>query len=131
MEAYLDNSATTRPCEAAISAMTDCMREGFYNPSSVYRPAVEAMRQVRDVRQKLLAALHAQEGDAVFTSGGTEANNLAILGSVERMRGRQLVAVSAVEHPSVMEAFRRLEKSGHEVRVLGVNQQGELDYVAL
>lgn len=131
MEAYLDNSATTRPCEAAISAMTDCMREGFYNPSSVYRPAVEAMRQVRDVRQKLLAALHAQEGDAVFTSGGTEANNLAILGSVERMRGRQLVAVSAVEHPSVMEAFRRLEKSGHEVRVLGVNQQGELDYEAL
>ncbi len=107
------------------------MREGFYNPSSVYGPAVEAMRHVRDARQVLLRAVHGGDCDAFFTSGGTEANNLAILGSVERMRGRQLVALSAVEHPSVAEAFLRLEKQGHEVRVIGVNERGELDYDAL
>ena len=51
MQAYLDNSATTRPCEAAIEAMERCMREGFYNPSSVYAPAVEAFRQERAARE--------------------------------------------------------------------------------
>ncbi|MBR6889813.1 MAG: aminotransferase class V-fold PLP-dependent enzyme, partial [Clostridia bacterium] len=96
--AYLDNSATTRPCEAAIRAMELCMREGWHNPSSVYKPAVEAFRFVRSARQRLLDAVNGANCEAIFTSGGTEGNNLAILGAVGRMRGRQVVAVSAVEH---------------------------------
>ena len=67
----------------------------------------------------------------IFTSGGTEANNLAILGAVERMRGKQLVAVNATEHPSVLAAFERLRAMGHEVRVLPVDSEGALDYEAL
>ncbi len=128
MQAYLDNSATTRPCAAAVEAMVKCMTNGFYNPSSVYKPAVEAFQQVRACRELILSALHAGEHALVFTSGGTEANNLAVIGTVERMRGKQIVAVSAVEHPSVMESFRELERLGHEVRVIPVGLDGGLDW---
>ena len=124
--AYLDNSATTQPCAAAVDAMVQCMREGFYNPSSVYRPAVDAFRAVRECRETLLRALNGDGCDLIFTSGGTEANNLAILGAVGRMRGKQIVAVSAVEHPSVREAFEQLRAEGHDVRVIGVSESGEL-----
>ena len=131
MEAYLDNSATTKPCAAAVDAMVKCMTEGYYNPSSVYKPAVEAFQQVRACRELILKALHAGDHNLVFTSGGTESNNLAILGTVGRMRGKQLVAVSAVEHPSVRESFMELERMGHEVRVIGVNERGEPDWEML
>ena len=129
--AYLDNSATTQPCASAIDAMVRCMREGFYNPSSVYRPAVDAFRAVRDCRELLLRAVHGENCDLIFTSGGTEANNLAILGAVHRMRGPQVVAVSAVEHPSVREAFEQLRAEGHDVRVIGVDPQGALNWEQL
>ena len=99
--AYLDNSATTRPCGAAVAAMERALREQWYNPSAVYRPSVEAFRALRDARQRLLNAVGGVACDAIFTSGGTESNNLAILGAVGRMRGRQVLAVSAVEHPSI------------------------------
>ena len=126
--AYLDNSATTKPCAAAVEAMVRCMNEGFYNPSSVYRPAVDAFRAVRECRETLLRAVHGDGCDLTFTSGGTEANNLAVLGSVGRMRGKQVVAVSAVEHPSVREAFEQLRAEGHDVRVIGVTESGELHW---
>ena len=129
--AYLDNSATTQPCQAAIDAMVKCMTEGFYNPSSVYAPAVDAFRAVRECRETLLRAIHADNCDLYFTSGGTEANNLAIIGAVHRMRGRQVLAVSAVEHPSVREAFEFLAGEGHDVRVIGVNESGELNWEQL
>ncbi|MBR1820211.1 MAG: cysteine desulfurase [Clostridia bacterium] len=129
--AYLDNSATTRPCEAAVAAMTECLRENWYNPSSVYKPAVEAFRRVREARENVLRGVHGDGYELIFTSGGTEANNLAILGAVERMRGKQVVAVSGVEHPSVLAAFEALKRRGHDVRVIGVCMDGELDWDAL
>ena len=131
MQAYLDNSATTRPCAEAVEAMVRCLTEGYYNPSSVYKPAVEAFQQVRACRELILKALHAGDHNLTFTSGGTEANNLAILGSVQRMRGKQTVAVTAVEHPSVRESFEELGRQGHEVRVIGVDARGALDWRAL
>ena len=131
MQAYLDNSATTRPCEAAIQAMTECLREGWYNPSSVYRPSVEAFRRLREARENVLKPLRGAGCELVFTSGGTEANNLAVLGAVTRMRGKQTVAVSAVEHPSVRAAFDALSALGHDVRVIGVDTKGEPDWAAL
>ena len=124
--AYLDNSATTRVCPEAVEAMVRCMREGFYNPSGVYRPAVDAFREVRACREAVLKAVHGEDCDLSFAAGGTEANNLAILGSVARMRGPQVVAVSAVEHPSVRESFEALRAQGHDVRVVGVTETGEL-----
>ena len=131
MQAYLDNSATTRPCPEAVEAMVKCLTEGYYNPSSVYKPAVEAFQQLRACRELILKALHAGDHNLTFTSGGTEANNLAILGSVQRMRGKQVVAVTAVEHPSVRESFAELERMSHDVRVIGVDARGALDWAAL
>ncbi len=104
------------------------MREGWHNPSSVYKPAVEAFRFVRSARQRLLDAAGGSGCEVIFTSGGTEGNNLAILGAVGRMRGRQVVAVSAVEHPSVRAAFDALSEQGHDVRVIGVDGAGQLKW---
>jgi len=126
--AYLDNSATTRPCRAAVEAMTECLESGWYNPSSVYAPAVEAFRRLRASREHLLAPIRAEGCEVIYTSGGTEANNLAILGAVGRMRGRQVLAVSAVEHPSVRAAFDELAGQGHDVRVIGVDAEGRLKW---
>lgn len=131
MQAYLDNSATTKPCPEAVEAMMRCLTTGFYNPSAVYKPAVEAFQQLRSCRELILKILHAGDHNLTFTSGGTESNNLAIIGSVSKMRGKQIVAVSAVEHPSVRESFDELARMGHEVRVIGVDAQGELDWDAL
>ncbi len=131
MIAYLDNSATTRPHERVIDKMNECLREGWYNPSSVYKPAVDEFRNLRAAREEILSAVQGTGCRVIFTSGGTEANNLAILGAAERIHGLKLAAVSSVEHPSVSAAFERLEKQGIEVRIIGSNEKGELDYAAI
>lgn len=131
MIAYLDNSATTRPDDRVVDKMAQCMREGYFNPSSVYLPAVNAFREVRACREELLQAVHGAGCRLIFTSGGTEANNLAILGAGGRIRGLKIAAVSAVEHPSVLACFDELTRQGVEVRVIGVNGKGELDFAAL
>lgn len=111
--------------------MGDCLREGWYNPSSVYKPSVEAFRRLREARENILRPIHGSGCEVIFTSGGTEANNLAVIGAVTRMRGKQIVAVSAVEHPSVGAAFEQLRELGHDVRVIGVDEKGALDWEAL
>ena len=131
MISYLDNSATTRPHERVIDKMTQCLRDGWYNPSSVYKPAVDEFRNLKAAREELLNAVQGTGCKVIFTSGGTEANNLAILGAAERIHGLKLAAVSAVEHPSVSAAFERLEKQGIEVRVIGSDEKGNLDYAAI
>ena len=83
-----------------MAAMNRCLVEEWHNPSAVYKSAVEAHRRLREARETLLSAVNGERCETVFTSGGTEANNLAILGAVGRMRGKQVLAVSAVEHPS-------------------------------
>ena len=106
---YLDNSATTRVCDAAVRAATACMTEGFYNPSALYMPSMAVEKEMNACRDAIARALHAG-GDArvVFTSGGTEADNLAILGGMEHMRGGR-VLYSAGEHPAVREACEQLK----------------------
>ena len=131
MDAYLDNSATTRPTESVIEAMAKCMREGFYNPSSLYAPALDSEKAMKACRQTLAGVLGVKPEGIFFTSGGTEANNLAIIGSVAAMHGSQHVIVSAVEHPSVLEAFEHLKSLGHRVTVLPVTGNGQPDWDAL
>ena len=128
MIAYLDNSATTRPAEEVISAMAECMRSGYFNPSSLYEPAMRSEKALNACREAILRAVQRTDAKVIFTSGGTESNNLAILGSVAAMHGPQRVAVGPTEHPSVLEAFAALEKTGHEVIRLKVKQSGEIDF---
>jgi cysteine desulfurase len=131
MKAYLDNSATTRPDDRVIEKMAECMREGYFNPSSVYAPAVEAMRAVRECREEILKSVRSDGCRLAFTSGGTEANNLAILGAADKIRDLSVVAVTATEHPSVLASYEALVARGIDVRTIGVNERGELDFDAL
>lgn len=126
-QAYLDNSATTRPGENVIEAMAQCMRDGFYNPSSQYAPAVESEKRMAECRAAIARSLKVTPEEIFFTSGGTEANNLAILGAAKVQRTQAHFIVNATEHPSVLSAYEEAEKMGHRVTVLPVCADGTPD----
>ena len=129
MPIYLDNSATTRPNEAVVAAMAKCMREGYFNPSALYAPALQSAKMLREGREALLAAVHAPAGSrVVFTSGGTEADNLAVLGSLSAQRGGDIL-YSAGEHPAVREAC--LSVKGLNAKVIPYTHAGLVDLDAL
>ncbi len=101
---YLDNSATTRVCAPAVSAMQRCMTEGFFNPSALYAPSMDVEKMMTACRDLILKEVHApQDARVVFVSGGTEADNLAVLGGTAALRSGR-VLYSAGEHPAVREA---------------------------
>lgn len=129
MPIYLDNSATTQPCEAAIDAVTKAMREDYFNPSALYAPALTAAKAMQACRSALLSAVHAPAGcRVIFTSGGTEADNLAILGGLASLRGGGQVLCSAGEHPAVKEAC---QASGLETVAMPYDREGRVDLSAL
>ncbi len=127
MEIYLDNSATTRTFPAVRETMVRTMAEDFGNPSSLHRKGVEAERYVRQAQEQIARSLKVDPKEILFTSGGTESNNLAILGTAMAASriGRHLVT-SSVEHPSVSEAMKYLEEQGYSVTWLPVDSQGRV-----
>ena len=127
---YLDNSATTRPFDGVIDAMDRCMREAYFNASAAYRPAVDVDRELRACRRLIAAQLGAQEDEVYFTSGGTESDNLAILGVAATLRRPANFVCSAIEHPAVLETIRRVEAMGHEVRCMPIDRHGVVDLAA-
>ena len=127
---YLDNSATTRPFDSVVDCMADAMRERWFNASAAYAPALSVEKEIRACRRRLAAAAGAQESGVLFTSCGTEGDNLAIVGTAETLHAPMNFVVSAIEHPAVAETVKRVERLGHEVRVLPVDAQGRVDTVA-
>ena len=124
MPIYLDNSATTRPTEAVVSAMAECMREGYFNPSALYAPALKSAKMMQQCREEILSALHApQSARVIFTSGGTEADNLLILGSASKAREGRIL-FSAGEHPAVKEAC---QAAGLTAEAIPYDHQGRVD----
>lgn len=115
---YLDNAATTKPSEAAVGAMM-LAAERFGNPSSLHGLGLESEKLVEKSRADLAGILGVDKKTLYFTSGGTEANNTAVFGTAYgRARlGRHLIT-TRIEHPSVLECFKRLEKEGFEVTYL-------------
>ena len=109
---YLDNSATTRVLESAANAAFSCMTQDFYNPASAYAPAAAAEKRVMQARSFLASLLGASADEILYTSGGTESNNMAILGSLRPIRGPKRIITDTTEHPSVYEVFRLLEETG-------------------
>lgn len=129
---YLDNSATTRTLDEAISVMDACMRDDFYNPAGAYAPAVASERRVNAARARLADAVGASADEVIYTSGGTESNNAAIFGTLKPVRGKRRILVSAVEHPSVYEVFQSLTRDPDtEVVVLPVDRDGAVRLDAL
>jgi cysteine desulfurase len=110
LEIYLDNAATTKPyLDSAIKHHAD---DGWYNPSAAYKPAEAVFSEIKNIRQTLTESLGLPGGTCVFTSGGTEANNMAVLSSWRK--GAHYIT-STIEHPSVYVMFKHLEQQGAEV----------------
>ncbi len=125
MEAYLDNSATTRCSDRAFALMQKVLLEDYGNPSSLHMKGVEAERYVKAAREKIAKTLKVTEKEIIFTSGGTESNNLAILGTAfaNRRAGNRIIT-TAVEHASVANPMKFLEEEGFEVIYLPVDENG-------
>jgi len=121
---YLDNAATTKPSETAKNAALEAM-ECFGNPSSLHRLGLDAEKIIKKSREAVAGVLGVPAGDIYFTSGGTEANNLAILGycRANQRRGKHIIT-SKIEHPSVLAPMEQLEKEGFSVDRIGVDADG-------
>jgi len=127
---YLDNSATTRPFDSVIDVMNDCMRNAYFNASAAYKPAVDVDRAIRACRKQIATQVGALEDEVYFTSGGTESDNLAILGVASLLRKPQNFVCSVIEHPAVLETIHRVEAMGHEVRLMPIVHNGVVDVAA-
>ena len=129
---YLDNSATTKPCKEAVEAMTNALLDGWANPSALYNFGIDAAYALRTARQKLAAAMGAEPDRVFFTSGGTEADNWAIFGTVKRFgkRGKHIIT-TAIEHHAVLNCMKELEAQGYEVTYLQPDCQGQIGLDAL
>ncbi len=132
MEIYLDNSATTRPRPEVVRAVSAAMEETYGNPSSLHRLGVRAEAVLRSARETIAGTLSVSPGEVTFTSGGTEANNLAIIGAALTLQqGGKHVITTAIEHPSVLRAFGLLEEHGFELTLLKPDGSGLVDAEAI
>ena len=127
MTAYLDNSATTRPGDAVRVLVSELMESGWYNPSALYRPSMEVQKRMDEVRNLCLKAAGAEGCRMVFTSGGTESDNLALLGHMKSRRASGQVLISSVEHPAVSACAEELRRMGHRVEEIPARQDGTVD----
>lgn len=121
----MDYCATTPLHEEVIGAISDIMRKHYGNPSSLHRFGVEAEQLVRKAREVIAASLQCKPLEIVFTSGGTESNNLAIKGAAanSRKRGKHIIT-SAIEHASVYDSCKQLEDEGYRVTYIPVDETG-------
>lgn len=129
---YFDNSATTKPCREAVEAVTQALTSGWGNPSALYTFGIEAASQLRACRAKVASALGAEPDRVFFTSGGTEADNWAIFGTIKRMgkRGRHIVT-TAVEHHAILNCMKQLEAQGFQVTYLQPDKEGNISLESL
>jgi cysteine desulfurase len=123
---YFDHAATTPVDPAVLEAMLPYYGERYGNPSEIHRLGREARAAVEEARARVAASLGAGEKEVVFTSGGTEADNLALIGFLQRFPPGHLI-VSAVEHPAVMEPARALNRAGWAVDFVPVDRDGVVD----
>lgn len=129
---YLDNSATTKPCKEAVEAMHIALTENWANPSALYGFGIETARDLRNARHQVAAAMGAEPDRVFFTSGGTEADNWAIYGTVKRLgkRGKHIVT-TAIEHPAVLNCMKDLETQGFEITYLQPDSLGNISLATL
>lgn len=124
-EIYLDNSATTLPDPDVVAAMVDMMTTTYGNPSSLHKKGLLAEKEIDKARERVAKSLGVKKTEIVFTSGGTEANNLAIFGVAEQYasRGKHIITTK-IEHPCVYDAVQELAERGYEVTYLPVSAEG-------
>lgn len=120
---YLDNNATTPLCREAADAMCKCLRGNFGNPSSSHPFGEKARQAVEHARKQTAGLIGARPDEIIFTSGGTEANNMAIIGTALKKRAGHIIT-SSIEHPSVTNPLKYLEGLGYRVTYLPVDRNG-------
>ncbi|MFT3985799.1 MAG: cysteine desulfurase family protein [Lachnospiraceae bacterium] len=127
MQVYLDNSATTRCFDSVRELMGTVMDRAYGNPSSMHRAGVEAENYIRHAKEVIAGNLKVREKELLFTSGGTESDNLAIIGcaSANRRAGMHLITTK-MEHPAVLEPMRYLERQGFRVTYLEADKSGRV-----
>ena len=124
---YLDNSATTKPCNAAVMAMTEALTEHWGNPSALYNFGIDTAAKLRAARQKVANAMGAEPDRVFFTSGGTEADNWAIFSTVKRYgRRNKHIITTAVEHHAILRCMNELEHQGYEITYLQPDELGNI-----
>ena len=127
MEAYLDNSATTVALPEVRDIVVKTMMEDYGNPSSLHKKGMEAEQYVKAAAERIARTLKAKPSEIVFTSGGTESNNMAIIGAARanRRAGKHIIT-STIEHASVYNVFSYLEEEGYRVSYIPVDENGHL-----
>ena len=129
---YLDNSATTKPCKEAVEAMQESLTQLWANPSALYEFGIDTARALRTARSRVAQALGAEPDRVFFTSGGTEADNWALLGTAKRFgKKKKHIITTAMEHHAVLNCVKELEARGYEVTYLQPNGLGEVTLDAL
>lgn len=128
MEIYLDNSATTRVYPEVAELMTKVMCEDYGNPSSMHNKGMESENYVKKAKAAFAKILKVEEKEIFFTSGGTESDNLAIIGcAMANQRAGKHLITSKIEHPAVLESMKYLESQGFEITYLGTDKYGVVD----
>lgn len=127
MECYFDNSATTRCFDSVAEVVNKVMLTDYGNPSSLHTKGVEAEKYVRYAKEQIAKSLKVNEKEIFFTSGGTESDNLALIGVAQAnyRAGRHLIT-TAVEHPAILQTMKYLEQQGFEVTYLPVDENGRI-----
>lgn len=125
MQAYLDNSATTRCSKRAADVMLKVLTEDFGNPSSLHMKGVEAEKYIKEAKEKIAKTLKIEEKELIFTSGGTESNNMALIGTaLANKRAGNHIITTSIEHASVLAPLSYLEEMGFRITYLKVDKDG-------
>lgn len=127
MEVYLDNSATTRCFDRVIDDMARIMREDYGNPSSMHNKGVDAEKYLKHTREVIARSLKVTPGEILFTSGGTESDNMALIGCAmaNHRYGKHLIT-TVIEHPAILKTMQYLEEQGFSVTYLPVDETGRV-----
>lgn len=127
MEAYFDNSATTRVLDSVKDIVVKTMTEDYGNPAAKHRKGMEAEQYIREARKIIADSMKVQEKEILFTSGGSESNNMALIGTAwaNQRTGKHIIS-TAIEHPSVYNPLGVLEELGFEVTILPVDHDGHI-----
>ncbi|WP_369404987.1 cysteine desulfurase family protein [Piscibacillus salipiscarius] len=125
---YLDNSATTKPAPEVLKSFQSVAMNYFANPSSIHEVGGEVEKLHQKARKQVANLLRVREDEIIFTSGGTESNNLALKGIAHAHlnRGNHIITTQ-IEHPAVLQVFQELENEGFEVTYLPVNSSGVIN----
>lgn len=128
MEVYFDNAATTRAYDSVCHVMTEAMQVNYGNPSSLHMKGVDAERYIRSARETIARVMKIDEKEIIFTSGGTESNNMALIGgALANQRAGKHIITTRIEHASVYNPLFELENKGFEVTYLPVDAMGTVD----